>query len=37
VADTSTQPLAGNFQQLRKLNAVYPHLSLTAAIASGLR
>jgi len=32
VADTSTQPLAGNFNQLRELKAVYPHLKVVMTI-----
>jgi chitinase len=32
VADTSTQPLAGNFQQLRELKALYPQLKIVMSI-----
>jgi chitinase len=32
VADTSTQPLAGNFNQLRELKARYPHLKIVMSI-----
>ncbi len=32
VADTSTQPLAGNFNQLKELKALYPNLNIVMSI-----
>ncbi|WP_343251074.1 glycoside hydrolase family 18 protein [Xanthomonas albilineans] len=32
VADTDTQPLRGNWNQLRKLKAMYPHLKVVMAL-----